>query len=127
MAVQVAADVVDGDQLGQRADFRRRHLAAVLAHLRRNESEAELVVDILLGRAGDAAAAGEQPVFVELPLARIGEAAQRDVVRLGTGEIEERGAIARFSGTARISTWMPERRTTAVRVAPCASTSATLS
>ena len=81
-------------QLRQLVRLGERDLAAILAQLRRDEGKPELLVDLLLGGAGDPPLAGKQAVFVELPVALVGEAAQRDVVRLGAGEIQQRRAIA---------------------------------
>jgi len=69
-------------------------ITAILAHLWRNVGETELLVDALLSGARDAAASCKEAIFIELPAVVVGEATQRDVVRLGTGEVEKRSAIA---------------------------------
>ena len=102
MGVQIAANIGDGYQPRQLVCLGERDLAAILAQFRRDIGKAELLVDLFLGGAGDPPFAGKQAIFVELPVAIVGKAAQRDIVRLGAGEIEQRGAVALFRHGADI-------------------------
>ena len=102
MDMQIAADVVDADQTRQRAGLGERDLAAVLAHFRRDIGKAELPVDLFLGSAGDAPLARKQAIFVQFPFMVVGDAAQGDVMRLGAGKIEQRGAIALLGHRAHV-------------------------
>ena len=92
--MKIAAHVSDRHETRQLVSLGECDLAAILAQLRRDVSKSKLLVDFFLGGAGDPPFAGKQSIFVELPVMLIGEAAQRDIVRLGAGEIYERGAIA---------------------------------
>ena len=69
--------------------------AAIFAQLRRNEVELQLGVDLFFGRAGHAPLAFQrgQGVFVERVAHLSGAAAQRDVVLLRAGEVDQRGAV----------------------------------
>jgi hypothetical protein len=67
MDMQVAPHVRQAHEAGQLIGPGERDLAAVFAQLRRNEGKAKLLVDLFLGCAGDAAPAGKQTVFIELP------------------------------------------------------------
>ena len=92
--VEVAADVVELDQLRQAALARRLELAAVLAQLGRDELHAEPLVDLLLGRVGDGLAAlvvGD-PVLAHVQAAPHRLGAQRLVVPAGAGEVLEQVA-----------------------------------
>ena len=100
--VKVASHIRKSYKFGQFAGLRRCDFAAVLAQLRRDVSEPELLVDVFLGSAGDPPLAGEQAVFVQLPAAVIGEPAQRDVVGFRAGEIKKRRAIAFLRHSADI-------------------------
>ena len=82
------------DQLRQRAVARGLDLAAVLAQLGRDPGQPDGGVDRLLRVPGDALLAPEHPVLVDLQIALLGHAADDDVVRLGTGEVLERCAVA---------------------------------
>ena len=77
--------------LGGRVD-----LAAILAKLRRHPRESEGLVDAFLGVAGKPRVVGgaEQAVLVELQPSVERAVAQRDVVRLRSGEVLQRGAAA---------------------------------
>ena len=89
--VKVAADVLELDQLGEAAVACRRELAAVLAQLGRDPLHAELLVDLLLGRAGDRVAAllvGD-PVLAHMQAALDGGRPQRLVVPARAGEVLE--------------------------------------
>ena len=94
--VEVAAEIGALDQAGQRARRGGVDLAAHLAQLRRHPVEAERGVDVLFALAGDAAVVrdAEQAVFVQLEAEADRAVAQRDVVRLGSGEVLQRGAAA---------------------------------
>ena len=93
MAVQVAAEVAELDQLRQPAAARRRRLelAAALAQLGRDPVEPERRVDLLLGRAAQRLAGRvvEDPVLGDVQPAPHRRLAQRHVVRLGAGEVLE--------------------------------------
>ncbi len=95
VGVKVALDPRQGDELGERALGGGLDLALVLAQLGRDPRQAELVVDLLLGAAGDPLVPLEETIFVELPTAFHGPFTQADIVGLGAGEVVERGAIAR--------------------------------
>src|SRR6266511_2970833 len=83
VAVEVAADVVDGDQARQRPRGGRLHLAAVLAQRRRHPVEAKAPVDRLLGLGGERLAlAGLQAVLGELEAGLDRPLAHADVVGL---------------------------------------------
>ena len=79
------------DQLRQARPARRRRLelAAPLAQLGRDPRQAEPLVDLLLGRAAQRLARRvvEDPVLGDVQAAAHGRLAQRDVVRLGAGEV----------------------------------------
>ena len=91
VAVQVAAQVLERDELRQRALRRRLELAAALAQLRRDPLEAEPLVDLLLGRAAGrlAGVVVEDPVLAHVQPAPDGGLAQLHVVGLGAGEVLE--------------------------------------
>ena len=93
VGVQVAAQVVELDQLRQPAAGRRRRLelAAALAQLGRDPVEPERRVDLLLGRAAHRLAGRvvEDPVLGDVQAAAHGRLAQRHVVRLGAREVLE--------------------------------------
>ena len=94
VGVQVAADVVDRDQLRQLAVAGRLQLAPPLAQLRLDVGVAEALVDPLLGRAElDLAALGlGDPVLGDREAAGDRVLAQLDVVGLGAGEVLEQVA-----------------------------------
>ena len=100
--MQITANVVEFHELGELMLAREGDLAAILAQLRRHEGKAELLVDLGFGPAGDAAAAFEEPVLVELPAAIVRQAAQGDVVRFGAGEIQQRRPEARRRNDAQV-------------------------
>lgn len=102
MDMKIAAQVRQGHEVGQLVGLGQRDLAAVLAQLRRDEGESQLLVDLFLGGAGNPPLPGEQAVFVEFPAAVERQAAQRDVVGLRSGEIEQRGTIALLRHGAQI-------------------------
>ena len=94
MAMQVASQVVDLQQLRQRSLACRLDLAAVFAQLRRNERQADAFQYFCLGLAGQSLIATEHAVFVYLQALAGRYPAQRDVVRLRTREVIERRAVA---------------------------------
>ncbi len=98
VGVDVAADVLEPDQLRQRAPFGRLELAAPLAKLGRNLRETQRVVDVRLGPPGHERSVvhAKEPVLVQLEPARDGPVAQRDVVRFRAGEVLHRRAAAFF-------------------------------
>ena len=79
VGVQVAADVLEVDQLGQLAFARRLQLAAPLAQLGLDVGVAEALVDLLLGRAelGLTALGVGDPVLGDREAARDRVLAQR--------------------------------------------------
>ena len=89
VGMEVAAHVGKLDQARQPILPRQRDFTAIFPQLRRHICQSELSVDFLLGRPGDRLVAFEQPVFIELPAVLIGDPAQRDVVGLGSREIEQ--------------------------------------
>lgn len=80
------------DQRRQRAGARRVDLAAALAQFGWRPVKADRLVDGGLRRARDPFVAAEHAVFVDLQAAGLRDPAQRDVVRLRSGEIDERRA-----------------------------------
>ena len=95
MAVQVAADVVLGDQLGELAVGGGGDLAVALAQLGLDVGEAEALVDLLLGRvARDLARLGlEDPVLGDREALLHRPLAQVDVVGGRAGEVLEQVAV----------------------------------
>ena len=89
VAMEIAADVAQLDQLGQLALFGGLDLAAVLAQLGRDPRHAEALVDLLLGGAAGGHAGGvvEDPVLGDVQPAPDGRLAQRHVVLLGAREV----------------------------------------
>ena len=85
--VQVAADVGQFDQLGQRAGVGPLELAPGLAQLGRKAGQVQGRVDLFLRAAGDLPLAAEHAVLVDLQSAVLGQAAQHDVVLLRAGEV----------------------------------------
>ncbi len=102
--LQVAAQLLDAHELGQRARRGGLDLALVLAQLGRHPGEAERGVDLFFARAGDPLAgafrpratdpAAEQSPLRQLPAALDGAGAQRHVVRLAAGQVDPRRAEA---------------------------------
>ena len=92
--MEVAANVRGNQEAWQLVSLCERDFPPVLAQFRRNEGKPQLGVDFLLGSAGNAPRSGEQPVFIELPMAPERQAAQGNIVSLGTGEIEQGRTIA---------------------------------
>ena len=94
VGVQVAADVLDGHQVGQGAGQRGVDLAPVLAQRRRDPGQAEPRVDLLLGLRHDQRAVvdPEQPVLGELESLADGDLPDPYVVLLGAGEVLQRRA-----------------------------------
>ena len=91
MAVQVAAQLLDGDELGQAGTALGGglELASVLTQLGRYVGEAEALVDLGLVRApmGLARRVVEQAVLGDVQAAPHGHVAQGDVVLLGASEV----------------------------------------
>ena len=89
--VQVALEVGERHQLGQRVLARRLELAAALAQLGRDPRQAEPLVDRLLARAAQRLArfVVEDPVLGDVQAAADRALAQRDVVGLGAREVLE--------------------------------------
>ena len=95
VAVQVAADVADLDQLRQLAVGRRGDLAVALAQLGLDVGEAEPLVDLLLGRVAldlagldlDDPVLGDREPLLDRPLAQL------DVVLGRAGEVLEQVAV----------------------------------
>ena len=87
--VNVAADVLERDEVRQRAPLGRVDLAAPLAQLGRNLRQTERVVDLRLGPPGHERPVvdAKETVLVQLEPARDRSVAQRDVVRFRSGEI----------------------------------------
>ena len=91
--VQVAANVVLGDELGQAPCHGRLDLAPVFPQFGRDPGQIDAGVHLFLLGAADAAGAAEDAVFVDLQAALHGQAANGDVVRLGAGEVLQGGAV----------------------------------
>ncbi len=91
MIVEIAADVIEGHEVGQRPVGRRLDLTGVLPHHRRDELEIEGRVDVRLGLTGDdfIGLRVEQPVLVEESTAVDGTLAKHDVVGLGAREVHD--------------------------------------
>ena len=95
MAVQVAADVGELDEIGELARRRRRDLAVALAQLGLDVGEAEALVDLsLVGVLGDGAGLGlEDPVLGHREALLDRALAQVDVVLGRAGEVLEQVAV----------------------------------
>ena len=107
MAVQVAADVRELDQVGQTGaavQSRGLELAAILAQLRLDVGEAEQLVQLGLARAGSRPADGvvEQPVLGDVQPSPHRAFAQRRVVLARAGEVLQQVAELRGLGDAQI-------------------------
>ena len=91
MHVQVALEVGERHQLGERVLARRLELAAALAQLGRDPRQAEPLVDRLLARAAQRLArfVVEDPVLGDVQAAADRALAQRHVVGLGAREVLE--------------------------------------
>ena len=100
--LQVAVDLLEGDELRERVFLRERDLAAVFPHLRRNPVEAERGVDLLFRPARDTLRSPKHTVLVELELLGLGDLAQLDVVRLRAGEVLHRGTERRGLNDAQV-------------------------
>ena len=103
VGVEIAADVLEPDELRQRVLLRGFDLAAVLPQQGVHEIQAQLRVDFLLRRPGDPLVAFEQAILVELEPGLHGDLAQVDVVGLGAGEVLD-AAPKLSGGTTRTST-----------------------
>ncbi len=80
----------------------RLDLAAVFAQLRRYVRQADRAVHRFLAVAGDALHAAEHAVLVDLEAELLRDAADRDVVRLGAGEIVQRCAVTFLGHHAQV-------------------------
>ncbi len=100
--MQVALQVGQFDQLGQASGARRLDLAAVFAQFGRNVGQADRAVHRFLAVPGDALCAAEHAVFVDLQAELLRDAADRDVVRLGAGEVVQRRAVALLRHDAQV-------------------------
>jgi len=85
--MQVAIEVGQFHELGQSSGVRRLDLAAVFAQLRRYVRQADSAIYRFLAVTGDALRAAEHAVLVDLQTELLRDAADRDVVRLGAGEV----------------------------------------
>jgi len=91
--MQVAIEVGQFHELGQSSGVRRLDLAAVFAQLRRYVRQADSAIYRFLAVTGDALRAAEHAVLVDLQTELLRDAADRDVVRLGAGEVVQCSAI----------------------------------
>ncbi len=91
VGVRVAADVGGGDQVRQRPGQRGLDLAVALPNLRRDPGKAEPLVHIGLLRIEQQLAGLDdlEALLRQRPAAVQGHAAQRDVVLLAAGEVDE--------------------------------------
>jgi len=92
--VEGSAEVLDGDEAGQRACLRSFDFPHAFADFRRHEVEAEGAVDIFFvvdasGFRGAFTAVGSEVVFVEGPAHAQGAAAELNVVFLAAREVDE--------------------------------------
>src|SRR5690606_27753958 len=92
VVVEVAADVLQLDEVGQLSGGRRLDLARVLPERRRDPGKVQGGVDRFLGLGGDGGAVFEQPVLVQEPPSVDGALAQGDVVGFRAGEVEDGSA-----------------------------------
>ena len=94
--VEVAANVTERNEPGQRPSFCCFDLAAVFAELRLDEVQVQRRVDFGFGRSSDADVIGnpEEPVLVQFVSLLYGPVAQGDVVGLGAREVLHRCAAA---------------------------------
>ena len=90
MSVQIALDIRKLHESWQSPRARSFDLAAVFAQLRRNFRETDRTIHRSLGIAGDTFRAQENPVLVDLEATVHRDLAQRDAMRLGAGEVDER-------------------------------------
>ena len=102
VGVQVATNVLDGHKTWQFAASRSVDLALVFAQLGWRQGQAEALIQLRLGAAGETPCALEQAIFIEFQAMIDGDLAQRDVVRLRPGEVAERGAVALLRHHAQI-------------------------
>ena len=100
--MQVALEVGQFHQLRQSSGACRLDLAAVFAQLRRNVGQADGAVHRFLAVPGDALRAAEHAVLVDLQAELLRDAADRDVVRLGAGEVVQCRAVAFLRHDAQV-------------------------
>ena len=93
--VQVTADIVEGDQVGQGVRAGGLDLAAVFPEFGGNPVKADPFIDFLLRPSRQPSGAPVEPVLVNLPPFGEGDFAQLDVVGLGAGKVEQGGPEAR--------------------------------
>ncbi len=93
--VEVAAHVVDVDDVRQRAFARRLDLADAEPHLRRDVRHPERRVDVGLRATGDRASVGEvdDPVLADAQVLAHGELAELDVVLARAREVLQQVAV----------------------------------
>ena len=94
MGVQVPFEVAGLDEYRQLAARRGFQLAAVLAELRRDPRQPDRGIDGHLRLACDPPVPPEDAVLADLEALALGHAAHGHVVRLGAGEVVQRGAEA---------------------------------
>ena len=82
--VEIAAQVLDGHEAGQRSLLRGRKLAAILPKFRRDQRQPQCFVNALFGLPGDpdVVVNAKQSVLVQLESALNGAVAKGDVVSL---------------------------------------------
>src|SRR5207249_8774393 len=102
LRLEVTAESPGLDEHRQPALPRCLDLTLVLPELGGNVSEAEVVVDLLLGAARHPPRSPQEAVLVQLELPLDGELAEHHVVRLAAGEVEERGPEALRGHDAQI-------------------------
>ena len=104
MAVQIALEILQLDELRQRAVGRSLDLSLVLAQLGRNPRKAEALVDVGLLRAwlGLAAVDRREAVLGQAQALVAGALAQRHVVRLRAGEVLQQRAPLRRVDHAQV-------------------------
>ncbi len=104
VTVQVAADIVELDEIRQRAVLGRLDLAAVLAQLGRDPGHVQPMIERLLVLRREQTIALHDAVLVHLPAALPGTAAHGDVVLLGACEVQKRRAEALRLDEAQVHT-----------------------
>jgi len=87
--MQVASEVGQFHQFWQSPGARRFDFAAIFAQLWRYVRQADGAIHRLLAVAGDATAVPEYAVLVDLEVALLRQPADRDIMRLAAGEIDQ--------------------------------------
>ena len=98
MRVQHPAYIFCGHEVGQFIVQRHLHFGPAFAQFRRDERQAESVVDVAFRFAGENAVLAAQSAFIERPAFGLGECAQRGDVLLRAGHRQKRYAVAVFRG-----------------------------